>query len=130
MNRIRPLTLSVSVCLGMGLLLVAPKILAQQVTTGQILGSVTDSSGAVIPGAKVTITNTATGIAKTTVTNSSGSYFVPYLIPGTYVVGASKLGFERITKTGITLQVEQKAVVDVTLPVGSTTQTVAVARLH
>jgi hypothetical protein len=97
-----------------------------QMTTGTILGRVTDTSGASIPGAKVTITNTGTGISKSFVTGSDGSYVVPYLIPGMYAVSAEKQGFRMVTKSGIVLEVGQTARIDMTLPVGSVTQQVTV----
>ncbi len=115
-----------SVCLAIILMTGAPKLLAQM-TTGTILGTVSDSSGAAIPAVRVTITNTGTGIATRTVTNGSGSYAVPDLIPGAYEVSAEKQGFQTITRSGITLLVDQKARVDLTLPVGSTTQTITVS---
>jgi carboxypeptidase family protein/TonB-dependent receptor-like protein len=97
-----------------------------QMTTGTILGTVTDTSGAAVPGAKITITNVGTQISQALQTDSSGSYVVPTLIPGTYNVTAEKAGFQRTVKTGIILQVDQKARVDLTLQVGSVTQTVEV----
>lgn len=97
-----------------------------QMTTGIILGTVTDSSAAVVPGAQATITNLGTGISTSFVTGSDGSYVVPYLIPGTYSVSVVKPGFKTVTKTGITLQVDQKARVDLTLQLGSPTQLVTV----
>ena len=76
---------------------------------------------------RVTITNTGTGIATSTVSDGSGSYVVPDQIPGAYEVSAEQQGFQGITKSGITLLVDQKALVDLTLPVESTTQTVTVS---
>jgi hypothetical protein len=98
-----------------------------QMTTGTILGRVTDPSGGAIPGARVTVTDTGTGLSHTFVTGSDGSYVVPYLIPGTYSVSAQKQGFRTLSKTGITLEVNQKARIDLTLQVGSLTQRVTVS---
>lgn len=109
--------------LGM-LLTVVPAF--SQMTTGTILGTVVDTSGAAIPGAKVTVTNSGTGISKTFVTKDDGSYIIPYLIPGTYSITAEKQGFTTVIKTGIVLQVDQKARVDLPLQVGSVKQTVTV----
>jgi hypothetical protein len=98
-----------------------------QMTTGTILGSVTDPSGASIPRARVTVTNTGTGISRSFVTRADGRYVIPYLIPGAYSVSAEKQGFKTITQTGITLQVDQTARIDLTLQVGAVTQRVAVS---
>ena len=125
MNRIRFRGFVFALCVGAGLILAASKMVAQM-TTGTILGTVTDPSGGVIPGAKVTITNRGTGIVSNAVTDGSGNYVMLDLIPGTYDVSGEKEGFGKVAKSGITLQVDQKARVDVTLPVGSTTQTVNV----
>ncbi len=97
-----------------------------QETFGTILGSVTDPSGAAVPGVRVTLTNTGTGIAKTFDTDASGNFVVSYLIPGTYAVTAKKEGFKTITQTGITLVVDQKARVDLKLQVGTIAETLTV----
>src|SRR5436189_5849757 len=67
---------------------------------GTISGTVTDPNGAVIPGAKVTVKNIGTNIAVNTVTNESGSYTVPFLVPGTYSVSVVGDGF-KATARGI-----------------------------
>jgi hypothetical protein len=97
-----------------------------QMTTGTIMGSVTDPSGASIPEARVTVTNTGTGVSRSFVTGPDGRYVVPSLIPGAYSVSAEKQGFNAITKTGIALQVDQTARIDLTLQVGTVTQRVNV----
>src|SRR5947199_10294349 len=61
---------------------------------GAIVGNVTDSSGAVIPGAQITVTNQGTGIAVKTTTDAAGTYPVPYLLAGTYQVSVAKEGFK------------------------------------
>jgi len=98
-----------------------------QMTTGTILGTVNDPTGAGVPGAKVTITNLSTQISVAVQADAGGSYVVPTLIPGTYEVTVEKEGFKRTTQTGITLQVDQKARVDLTLQLGAVTQTVQVS---
>ncbi len=105
----------------------SPGVVWAQMTTGTILGTVTDASGARVPGVKVTITNVGTGVRQTSETNSAGIYVVPTLIPGTYEVSVEKAGFHKSIETGITLQVDQKVPVNVTLQVGSTTKTVQVS---
>ena len=98
-----------------------------QATSGMILGQVLDSSGAAIPGAAVTVTNVATAEAKNVETDASGNYQVVYLIPGRYEVAAQKTGFATVKQTAFELQVDQKARIDLTLPPGSTSETVSVS---
>ncbi len=97
-----------------------------QVESGTINGTVVDSSGAVLPGARVTITNAATNQARTTVTNTSGQYSVPFLAPGTYKVEASKDGFANVVRSGLALQVDQTLGINLTLKPGSVQETVEV----
>ncbi len=97
-----------------------------QVTTGTILGTVKDPSGAVIPGAQIVITESSKGFSKTFVTDDTGSYNAPFLIPGTYDVSAEVSGFKKQVQTGVILQVDQKARVDITLQIGASNETVSV----
>lgn len=120
----RPASLSF-VCHGVALLLtlfllVSPSR-AQQ-GRGTIFGTVTDATGAVLPGATITITNTATNLDTTTVTNESGYYSVPNLLVGSYAVAVTKEGFKKSLQSGLTLEVDQKAQVDLTLETGSVTE--------
>jgi hypothetical protein len=108
------------------LLLVAIPSFAQ-LPTGTILGVVKDSSGAVIPGASLTITNIDTSLTRTGTSTEDGSYRFPALPVGRYRVEVTKEGFSSLTRTGITLEVGQEATIDVTLEVGSPAQTVTVA---
>ncbi len=98
---------------------------AQQ-TTGTILGTVRDNTGAVVSGAKVTITETSKGTVQNFTSDESGSYNAPFLIPGTYSVSAEMAAFKRQMREGVTLQVDQKARIDFTLEVGQVTETVSV----
>ena len=79
---------------------------AQTVDTA-IVGTVTDSTGAIIPNATVTIASSSTGISKRAVTNSAGEYSVTYLTPGTYDVTVSANGFSSSVQKGIVLQINQ-----------------------
>src|SRR4051794_14455768 len=81
-------------------------------TSGEITGEVKDPSGAVMPNASVTVTNTATNVARSTVTNTSGVYSFPNLVPGVYGVKVSSGGFDTVVKTGVELQVQQTARID------------------
>src|SRR6267142_1980024 len=98
-----------------------------QLPTGTILGVVKDSSGAVIPGASLTVTNIDTSLTRTGTSAEDGSYRFPALPVGRYRVEVMKEGFSALTRTGITLEVAQEAAIDVILEVGSPAQTVTVA---
>ena len=93
---------------------------------GSITGIVTDSSGAIIPGAKVTATRVETGVAQSTVTTGAGSYTIPSLAVGTYNVVAEAQGFKSGTAENITLDVSQERAVDFKLVVAGVTQQVEV----
>ena len=97
-----------------------------QLTTGTISGSVTDPTGAVVPGATVTVKNLATGIARTTTAGENGRYEVPNLPVGDYEVTAGMTGFQTSVRSGIALTVGRTAVVDFGLQVGEVTQAVTV----
>src|SRR2546421_6627036 len=95
-------------------------------TFGQITGEVKDPSGAIVPGASVTATNSATNALRTTVSNESGIYSFPALVPGIYSLKVDLPGFQPVVRSNIELQVQQTARVDFTLSVGQTAQTVEV----
>ena len=97
-----------------------------QVTTGTILGSVRDPTGAAMAGAKVTITDIAKGTATQYETDQAGNYNAPFLIPGTYSVTVEKEGFKRAVTPSVILDVDQKARVDFTLEIGQVSQTLEV----
>jgi hypothetical protein len=107
--------------------LMAGSMALAQVNTGTITGTVTDSSGAVIPGAKVTLLNEDTSISRTVDSDGQGRYLASSLSLGNYRITATKEGFQTEVRTGIVLTVAQEAVVNLTLPVGASTQTVQVA---
>ncbi len=97
-----------------------------QTDRGTITGSVTDPSGAVIVGAKVTATNTATRASTETITTSTGKYTVPLLRPGTYEVTVEQTGFKKYIQTGVIVEVGQTVRVDAPMQLGEATQTVEV----
>lgn len=103
------------------LLCAASSLKAQEFT-----GRVTDASGAVIPKVVVIAHNLDTGVDTKSVTNSSGTYTIPYLRHGSYTVSAEIKGFKRGLREGIDLQVDQTAVVNFTLEIGAQTETVVV----
>src|SRR3989441_4883112 len=94
--------------------------------TAQISGTVRDPSGAVLPGVEITATQTDTGIARTTVTNETGSYVLPSLPLGPYRLEAALSGFRTFVQTGILLQVNSNPVINPTMEVGQVNQTVEV----
>ncbi|HTP44512.1 MAG TPA: carboxypeptidase-like regulatory domain-containing protein, partial [Candidatus Acidoferrum sp.] len=95
-------------------------------TTTSLRGTVTDQSGAVVSGAKVTITNTGTGISKTTNSANDGTYVFDPLPVGTYSVAVEKSGFAKFVQSGIVLELNQNGRLDVNLKVGSGTETIEV----
>ena len=97
-----------------------------QGATGTILGTVTDSSGAILPGVKVTVTNTQTNVPFHTVTSSGGDYNAPALNPGTYSVSAEAAGFQKSVTTGFVLAVDQKVRIDLALKPGAVSETLEV----
>ncbi|MGD0922323.1 MAG: carboxypeptidase-like regulatory domain-containing protein [Terriglobia bacterium] len=93
---------------------------------GSITGTVTDPTGAVVPGVQVTATNTDTAVQTNATTNDVGLYRILNLPVGQYSVLFVKEGFQKIERTGITLTISQVAEINVTLNVGAVTQTVEV----
>ncbi len=97
-----------------------------QVDTGTILGTVKDQTGAVIPDARVTITNQGTSEQFTTMTRADGTYIVTPLKIGTYRISVEHAGFSKAENAAFELNIQQQAVVDFELRAGSTSQTVQV----
>ncbi len=100
---------------------------AAQEITGSISGVVSDSSGALIPGVKVTVTNTGTNVSKSVVTGASGAYRVPFLFFGTYQVKAEHDGFKTSQMDKVTLSTSEDVRADLTLSVGEVTEVVEVS---
>ncbi|MBV9768566.1 MAG: carboxypeptidase regulatory-like domain-containing protein, partial [Bryobacterales bacterium] len=101
-------------------------IWAQAISTSQIKGTVQDASGAAVPDAQVKVTQTGTGINRTTTTGADGSYVFTELPIGPYQLEVTKQGFNRYLQTGITLQVNSNPTIDVALKVGAVTEQVVV----
>ena len=110
----------------LSLSMAAPVLAQSQGANGAIEGTVTDSSGGVLPGVTITITNAGTGLERSMVTNDKGLYRAPLLPIGTYKVVAELQGFKRFEQAGITLSVGQAAVVNVSLSVGTINETITV----
>lgn len=98
-----------------------------QAFTANITGLVTDATGAVIPGATVTATNTATNEKRTAKTSAEGRYTLPQLLPGPYELTAEAAGFKKFVQQGITLGGNQSVEVSVSLQVGMATESVEVS---
>ena len=95
-------------------------------TFGEVTGTVTDASDAVVVGANVTVTNTATNQARQVQTNEAGNYTVPFLVPGAYDITAEQEGFKLASRAGAEIQVGDVARVDFTMEVGVLTEVVEV----
>jgi hypothetical protein len=108
----------------MSLLITSAVVWAQ--TTGQITGTVRDNTGAVVNGAKVTVTDAAKGISRQTTSNSTGEYLIPGLGAANYDVNVTAPGFKAFSAKGVVLQVGQKSRVDVDLQVGAVNTEVVV----
>ena len=99
----------------------------QGISRGTITGSVSDATGAVIPGVQVTVTNSATGDVRVVESNESGVYVVSAISAGTYDIAAELAGFDRQVLRGISLEAEQRLGVNLELQVGEVTTTVEVS---
>ncbi len=95
-------------------------------STGTILGTVKDATGAVVPDAKVTVTDTDTNESRVAATGNDGTFRFPALITGNYAVKVEKSGFKTQTQAGLTLEVTQELVVSITLNIGTSTQVITV----
>jgi len=98
-----------------------------QLNRGSITGVLSDSTGAVIPSAKVTVTNLSNGAAYETKTNGNGQFSAPNLPPGSYEVAFEAASFKRLVRSGIELGATEVARVDATLEVGAVTESVQIS---
>ncbi len=112
--------LSLCICLTLGVMAYS------QGTTGTFTGTVTDQSGAVVPGATITITNQATGVKYNLTSNNAGVYFVTSVPPGHYTFEAKKQGFQTYSTQNVEMTVDYTQRLDIKLTVGSETTTVTV----
>jgi hypothetical protein len=115
--------IGIALCL---LFLANPVTISAQQAAAAINGTVTDASGAIIPGATITLSNSATGGSITTQTNSAGIYNFVNVLPAAYSIKVVKEGFNTVTEPGIVMQVNQTATYDFKLKVGATQQTIEV----
>ncbi len=117
-NLLRPLLLTLCIFGG--------SMLHAQSTTGTILGQVTDPSGAAIPNAQVTVTNTLTSEVHVIAANGVGQYVIPNLPVGEYRVEGLSTGFKRMVRQGVTLTVNQEARADLTLELGDASESIEI----
>ena len=106
--------------------LFAASALVAQTEKATVRGTVTDSSGAVVPDAVITVTDIGTNIDRKTVSDTNGNYEVPDLQPGTFRIKADKAGFRSFVAASVLLDSGQVRRVDVPLQVGSTAETITV----
>jgi|SRR5215831_148789 len=90
-----------------------------QSTYATVSGTVTDSTGAVLPGVSVTATNNATGVAETAIGSETGTFDIPSLLPGAYTVSAVPNGFQKVTYTNVTLGNAQQVRLNFTLKIST-----------
>ena len=103
-----------------------PLALSAQEFRGTISGEITDPTGAMIAGAKVTATETNTGTRIPTVSDSGGQYTAPFLLPGDYDITVHLEGFKEFVRRGVHVGAGDHAVIDVRLEVGNVTQSLEV----
>jgi outer membrane receptor protein involved in Fe transport len=99
---------------------------AQQTGTATLVGTVSDSTGARVPAAKVTVVNVDTSFRFETQASSLGEYYVPYLSPGSYRITVEAPGFKRFLREGVALRTGETPRIDVVLEVGATSEEVTV----
>lgn len=109
------------------LMTLSPAAAYGQVLKGQILGTILDQSGAIVPAVKITITETRTNVQRSGETNDAGNYFFVNLDPGLYTVEAEKAGFSKSLRSGIELQPNSTARVNFELSPGAVTQVIDVS---
>ena len=105
----------------------AASVPAQVANNTAVVGTVLDSSGSVVAGAKVTAVEESTGVAFPGTTNEQGYYSIKFIPPGTYDITVEQTGFSKLTKTGTIVPIDQAVRTDFTLKVGSETQSVSVS---
>jgi hypothetical protein len=113
--------------LGIAVALCVVSVASAQVERASLAGTVTDDSGAVLPGVAVVVTNEGTNVSLNLTTDAAGEFRAVNLTPGSYTVQIEKTGFQRHVARGVVLQVAQEARLDVKLSLGNVQQTVEVS---
>src|SRR6266853_4073473 len=119
------LALALGIIAFAGLLVLAPTASAQK-TSGTITGTLTDPSGAVVPGATVSVVNERTAAARETMTNEEGSFSLPELEAGTYRLTVNKAGFKKLALKNVELHVADVTTLNLKMEMGAATETVMV----
>jgi len=109
----------------LGVLMFSLSLLAQG-SFGRILGTVTDQTGAVMPGVVVTVLDTQRGLARSLATDQAGEYNAPNLIPGTYTIRVAAPGFKVLNRPNVLVEVGKEVRIDLTPEPGQQTQVVTV----
>ena len=112
--------------IAISLMLFAPLCMQAQ-SLASVSGFINDPTGAVVPNAKITVTDIARGVSLTTTTNQDGIYFIKNLIPSTYKVTAEAAGFQAYVVDSFPLTATQEAVLNLTLQLGTTNQSIEVS---
>src|ERR1041384_2073522 len=107
--------LTVLTCIVVLTILVVP---AFSQSNGTLKGIIKDSTGAILPGATITLTNKSTGVTSETISTEAGAYSFVFLQPATYSVSVDLPGFRRLIRDNITVRVAETVVIDVQLEVG------------
>ena len=108
------------------LLVLTAETALPQAITATLLGTISDSSGAVVPGAAIVVIETATGVSRRTETNTEGIYTIPYLPPGVYRIEVESAGFKRVTRDNIELRATVSTRVNLALEPGQVNESVEV----
>ena len=108
-------------------LLCVPTVALGQAFRGTVSGTVTDPSGAAVPGARLTLTDVATNASLTTETNGEGHYSIPYIPPGRHKLQVEAAGFQPVVHENVEVRVGDKLTLDLKLEVGQATETVTVS---
>src|SRR5260370_28967810 len=97
-----------------------------QESRASVIGRVTDASGAVVPAAAISLTNIDTGVTVRTLSNAEGNYFSSFLIPGNYRIEVEKAGFKKLVQSRVTLSVNDRVELNLTLEAGMQAESVTV----
>lgn len=118
--------LRIAFVMGVLALAAAQIAVAQNQSSGAVVGTITDPSGALVPGANITLTNMGTNSVRTAQTDAKGGYTFPDVAPGQYALQVAATGFQTYKVTNLTVNVNQSTLANVTLQLGATSQTVVV----
>src|SRR5262249_50875878 len=108
------------------LLLITSCLMGQAARTGTLVGTVTDTTGAIIQSAQITLKNTETAFISKGETNAEGAYYIPFLAVGSYELSVEAAGFKTYVQTGIQIRAAEVPRIDVRLDVGATSESVQV----